>query len=303
MIALVLRDILNTAPSGQRAGDMRCLELLDRGEAFPQYQNGYGNPQGLGYISSVLDSCTQLDEIVGRGRNILLVGHSLDLSSVVAVSLRKIAADITDSETVLSRMERSVDLLAENPGNGEVIYGVTTGFGGSADTRTNNYAALQQALIQHHHSAVVLPGDRESGAGSTRLQSLKCHAMPIPIVKAAMLIRCNSLLRAYSAVRIQVVRNILALLAHDMTPVVPLRGSISACGDLTPLAYICGVIEGNPDIAMNCGEGQNHRIIPASQALQESIRFRIPKESMTRALWGFEVHGSSLIVQQRYKQL
>ena len=85
-----------------------------------------------------------------------------------------------------------------------------------------------------------------------------------------MLIRCNSLLRAHSAVRIQVVRNILALLALDMTPVVPLRGSISARGDLTPLAYISGAIEGNPDLAMNCGEGQNHRIIPASQALQEA---------------------------------
>ncbi|KAJ5164250.1 Phenylalanine ammonia-lyase [Penicillium coprophilum] len=253
------------------------------GEAFPQYQNGYGNPQGLGYISSVLDSCTQLDEIVGRGRSIVLDGQSLDLGSVVAVSLRKIVADITDSENVLSRMERSVDLLAEKLGNGEVIYGVTTGFGGSADTRTNNYAALQQALIQHHHSAVVLPGDRGSAAGSTRLQSLKSHAMPIPIVRAAMLIRCNSLLRAHSAVRIQVVQNILALLAHDMTPVVPLRGSISACGDLTPLAYICGAIEGNPDIAMNCGEGQNHRIIPASQALQEAgltpIEFG-PKEGL-----------------------
>ncbi|KAJ6133163.1 Phenylalanine ammonia-lyase [Penicillium samsonianum] len=240
------------------------------GEASPQYQNGDNHPRGLGYISSVLDSCTQLDEIVHSGRNIVLDGHSLDLSSVVAISLHKIAADITDSQTVLSQLERSVDLLAEKLENGEVIYGVTTGFGGSADTRTNDYAALQQALIQHHHSAVVLPGDRESGAGSTRLGFLKSHAMPIPIVKAAMLIRCNSLLRAHSAVRIQVIRNILALLAHDMTPVVPLRGSISACGDLTPLAYICGAIEGNPDIAMNCGEGQNHRIIPASQALQEA---------------------------------
>jgi phenylalanine ammonia-lyase len=36
------------------------------------------------------------------------------------------------------------------------------------------------------------------------------------------------------------------------------------------LAYIFGAIEGNPDIAMNCREGQNHRIIPAIQALQEA---------------------------------
>jgi hypothetical protein len=54
------------------------------GEA-PQY-HGY-HPQGLGYIGSVLNSCTQIDEIVHRGRNIVLDGNSLDLSSVVAISL------------------------------------------------------------------------------------------------------------------------------------------------------------------------------------------------------------------------
>ncbi|CAL5868712.1 uncharacterized protein PFLUO_LOCUS2939 [Penicillium psychrofluorescens] len=240
------------------------------GEASSQYQNGYDHPQGLGYTSSVLNSCVRLDEILHRGKDVVLDGHSLDLSSVVAISKHNIAAAITDRQSVLSKLDRSVELLAQKLEKGEVIYGVTTGFGGSAETRTNDYAALQKALIQHHNSAVVLPRDRGNGAGSTHLGSLKSHAMPIPIVKGAMLIRCNSLLRAHSAVRILVVQNILALLAHDMTPVVPLRGSISASGDLTPLAYIAGMIEGNPDIAVNCGEGQNYRIIPANQALQEA---------------------------------
>ncbi|KAJ5095419.1 Phenylalanine ammonia-lyase [Penicillium alfredii] len=231
--------------------------------------NGFG-PSGLGYTNSVLSSSLQLREILQQNRKIVLDGKSLDLSSVVAVAHHDITAAITDNQSVLDRLNRSVELLSQKLDKGEVIYGVTTGFGGSADTRTNDYPALQKALIQHHNSAVVLPRDRGTAAAASPLDSLKSHAMPIPTVKAAMLIRCNSLLRAHSAVRIQVVRNILALLAHDMTPVVPLRGSISACGDLTPLAYIAGALEGNSDIMVHCGKGQAARIIPAYQALSEA---------------------------------
>jgi phenylalanine ammonia-lyase len=65
-----------------------------------------------------------------------------------------------------------------------------------------------------------------------------------------------------------VVENILTLLTHGITPVVPLRGSISASGDLTPLAYIAGALEGNPDISMH--NAANNHIIPADQALKEA---------------------------------
>jgi phenylalanine ammonia-lyase len=63
-----------------------------------------------------------------------------------------------------------------------------------------------------------------------------------------MLIRCNSLMKGHSGVLIHVIETILKLLAPDMTPVVPLRGSISASGDLSTLSYITGAIEGNPDV-------------------------------------------------------
>lgn len=60
--------------------------------------------------------------------------------------------------------------------------------------------------------------------------------MPIPIVKGAMLVRVNSLSRGHSGVRWKVLQAILAFLNHGLVPCVPLRGSISASGDLSPVS-------------------------------------------------------------------
>jgi phenylalanine ammonia-lyase len=83
-----------------------------------------------------------------------------------------------------------------------------------------------------------------------------------------MLIRCNSLIRGHSGVRLALVKNTLTLLNHDMSPVVPLRGSISASGDLMPLSYIVGMLEGSPDIFVHVADEQNPAFLPAYKALE-----------------------------------
>lgn len=139
---------------------------------------------------------------------------------------------------------------------GNVIYGVNTGFGGSADTRTQDFERLQSAAIQHLNVGILLKADKTvidpdvdpSSRESRDHGMLRSHALPTPIVRAAMLIRCNSLMRGHSGVRVSVIDAIMKLLSVNVTPIVPLRGSISASGDLSTLSYIAGAIEGNPDI-------------------------------------------------------
>ncbi|KAL4774403.1 L-Aspartase-like protein [Aspergillus nidulans var. acristatus] len=234
------------------------------------------------YTQSVLSSFRDLEAVEKEAQPVHLDGHSLRLSDAVAVSKYGARVSVTDDPSALSCMEASVALLDKRLAEGRVVYGVNSGFGGNADTRTNAHEDLQKALIQHHNTAVVLPSDKGQTCSSI-IRSLPAHSIPIPIVKAAMVARCNSLIRGHSAVRIEIVRNLATMINEDYTPVVPLRGSISASGDLTPLAYIAGALEGNPDIYVHCGGRKDDKIVTADTALKElglePLIFR-PKEAL-----------------------
>ncbi|KAJ9419702.1 L-Aspartase-like protein [Fusarium oxysporum] len=76
--------------------------------------------------------------------------------------------------------------------------------------------------------------------------------MPATWVTATMLIRCNTVLRGHSGIRLELVEAIPYMLRRGMTLTMPLRSSISASGDIIPLSYIAGMVEGNPDIPRSC---------------------------------------------------
>ena len=63
-------------------------------------------------------------------------------------------------------------------------------------------------------------------------------ALPRAYVRAPIVLRVNSLAAGYSAVRPVVLHRLADLLNHDTLPRTPLRGSISASGDLIPLSYL-----------------------------------------------------------------
>ena len=114
-------------------------------------------------------------------------------------------------------------------------------------------------------SAIVHPFSE-----TTPSESLYATSMPEAWVRGAMLIRCNSLLRGHSAVRLSVIQSLAELLRQNLIPLVPLRGSISASGDLCPLSYIAAALEGNPDVWVWTGDKKARRLVRSNEALLEA---------------------------------
>ena len=105
-----------------------------------------------------------------------------------------------------------------------------------ADTRTGHELALGNALLQHQHTG-VLPSSAKALDTLPLLDPLASTSMPESWVRGAILIRMNSLIRGHSGVRWELIEKMGELLRNNITPMVPLRGSISASGgkDITSL--------------------------------------------------------------------
>ncbi|KAL9029562.1 MAG: hypothetical protein Q9196_002210 [Gyalolechia fulgens] len=184
--------------------------------------------------------------------------------------------------------------------------GVNTGFGGSADTRTEKIEELQDVLVRELQSGILTipsaPDNNGPGVGKARESrddsslarphlgySLPASnddtCMPEPWVKAAMLIRTNSLASGYSGVRPVLIENMISLLQNDVVPRIPLRGSISASGDLMPLSYIGGLLQGRRSLFAMIGDRRlgQRRAVSAAEALRsvalEPLRLA-PKEGL-----------------------
>ncbi|SCV61270.1 related to phenylalanine ammonia-lyase [Fusarium fujikuroi] len=193
------------------------------------------------------------------GDTIFINGTDLDVASVIAVAKYGCNAQVAKTDALTRIIENSVNMLEEFLSKGLYAYGVNTGFGGSADTRTGDLVALQSALLQLTQAGILI----EDHTGACKAED--SHSMPVTWVRAAMLIRCNTVLRGQSAVRLELVEAALHMLRKGMTPIVPLRGSISASGDLMPLSYIAGMLEGNPDIHVRLADSS---VVPADKALE-----------------------------------
>lgn len=133
--------------------------------------------------------------------------------------------------------------------------GLNTGFGGSADTRTTKSIGLKLDLLNGLLYGML--GDATPNARRTAslpLDHKERMSMPESWARAAMLVRINSLAHGVSGVLLSTVHGMIRPLNENVTPRIPLRGSISASGDLSPLAYIAGLLEGKPTVTAWVGK-------------------------------------------------
>lgn len=130
-------------------------------------------------------------------------------------------------EACKPEMEYAASRIANVTKNDAAVYGVNTGFGKLATTRIDNedLETLQRNLILSH----------SCGVGET---------MDIPTTRLMMALKLISLGRGASGVRLKLTGLIEDMLEHNITPTVPLQGSVGASGDLSPLAHMAAVMIG-----------------------------------------------------------
>ena len=109
--------------------------------------------------------------------------------------------------------------------------------------------------------------------------------MPEPWARASIVVRINSLASGYSGVRPAILNSLIAFLEHDIVPIIPIRGSISASGDLMPLSYVGGALQGDPGILVwaKSAHDTRRRVTSADIALRDSCLTPIdlePKEGL-----------------------
>ncbi|KAG8846048.1 hypothetical protein FRB96_002089 [Tulasnella sp. 330] len=212
-------------------------------------------------LSSFLHSQNRL-QALRDGESIVINGNTLSVPEVVAAGRYGASVVLDDSHEVRSRIEKSQRAMDSKLESGKSVYGVSTGFGGT-DTRTNEHLVLGKALLQHQHAGVLPNGPIASGVLPLG-DPVATLSMPEAWVRSAILVRINSLIRGHSGVRWDLMEAMIALLRENITPFVPLRGSISASGDLSPLSYIAGTLIGNPFIRVWDGPKSGPRQVVSS---------------------------------------
>ncbi|KAI1086997.1 phenylalanine and histidine ammonia-lyase [Rostrohypoxylon terebratum] len=257
----------------------------------------------MDHTSIVIKEWQHFDALV-NGKNshsVILTGNALTLPDVVAVSRHNTPACI--SSATIESMQRSLKMLQARICDGDIIYGVNTGFGGSADIRTKKLVELQHAMIRELHYGVLPPGERDhhipplGACLSNHHHDVMLDAeieksyMPRSWVRAAILIRINSLISGFSSIRPAIVERI-----------------ISASGDLSPLSYICGAIQGKSSIRILSKDNQqlyadsalsNHDLEPLTLQAKEGLAMTngTTISAAVGALALHDAHGLAIFAQ------
>ncbi len=155
---------------------------------------------------------------------------------------------ITFSEQAQSGLTAACDALTAVRDRGKDIYGVTTGFGPLVD-----YESADRGSASHGNGLLA---HLSTGAGPLA---------PRAVARATCIARMQSLAQGYSAIRPETLEAFATLMDRDLTPAIPVIGSVGASGDLTPLAHAARVLTGTGRVLHP--DGAPH---PAHAALDEA---------------------------------
>lgn len=144
----------------------------------------------------------------------------LTLDEIESIVFERVGVRV--AESAHKKINTAAEFVHQMAHSGEVVYGVTTGFGANRNhvIKPEDAEMLQERLIVSHACGVGDP-------------------LPTEVVRAMMLLRINALAQGNSGIRLSTLNLLAEMLNRGVHPVVPELGSVGASGDLCPLAHMC----------------------------------------------------------------
>jgi len=174
-----------------------------------------------------------------------LAGQALSLAEIAAIAIG--GGKVKVARSAHARIKASRKVVEEIVARDAVVYGVTTGFGKLSEVHISKteLRQLQLNLVRSHACGVGRP-------------------LAEAEVRAMMLLRANVLALGLSGIRLEVIELMAEMLNRGLYPVVPEKGSVSASGDLAPLAHLALTL---------IGEGEafyRDERLPSADALRQA---------------------------------
>ena len=167
---------------------------------------------------------------------IVLDGNSLTIEQVISVS--NFNTKVILSNSSISTIKDSRNLVENIISSGEVVYGINTGFGALSNVTipTDKLEDLQSNLIRSHACGLGEKMDPNS-------------------VLMMMIVRANSLAKGFSGARLELIQLLIEMINNRIVPVVPRIGSLGASGDLAPLSHMALAMMGEGETEVQTKNG------------------------------------------------
>lgn len=150
---------------------------------------------------------------------VILDGKHLTIEDVVKVARNREKVELHTK--AIDNINRCRAMLDEKIKAHEIMYGVTTGIGEFSETvLTPEQAEKYQKFLIYSHAA---------GIGDPIVEE---------IVRGAILSRINVFCNGISGPRLIIVQTLVEMLNKGVTPVMCQKGSVGACGDLSPMGQM-----------------------------------------------------------------
>ncbi|MFO7733925.1 MAG: histidine ammonia-lyase [Candidatus Aminicenantes bacterium] len=151
--------------------------------------------------------------------SIVLEGKNLNIEKVVQVARGR--EPVALAPEARRRIEKCRALLEDKIQKREIMYGVNTGIGELANV------VLTQEQVERYQRYIIY--SHAAGYGKP---------LPEDVVRAAMLSRVSCHCHGHSGLRPVVTETLVEMLNKGVTPVMCEKGSVGACGDLSPMSQM-----------------------------------------------------------------